>query len=180
MRKPRLSNVSNLPDVTKLVRGWGPIQTKISLTPKLVSVPVTLSWLFWGSITDTLGTLRNKCSLRPLPVWLCHLLPEIRKEANCPHARQALREKDHPHLLEHLVLERLGGCRLEWHVSSSFGSDIIPPLWREAASKGVRNRNWAQWMRGWRGKCPPATFDEAEASMRGRMCSVWSYRRGRV
>lgn len=66
-----------------------------------------------------------------MPVLLYHLLPEIRREANSPLARQALRQRKITTLLEHPVFGEIKGAEdhgLERYVSTSFSSDAIPPF----------------------------------------------------
>lgn len=85
--------------------------------------------------------------------------------------------------MEHLVLERLGGWGhgLEWHVSASFSSDVIPPSWRDAVSAEAETEHSVsstpRRVRGWRDKHPPAAFDGVKASRaESALVSVVAYK----
>lgn len=118
-----------------------------------------------------------------MPVLLHHLLPEIRREANSPLARQALRQRRITTLLEHSVFGEIRGLgTMDWNGMRQLPSAQMPflphgekQLQKKSEREAEHSLSSMQWCRkGWRDKCSPAAFgggfNEAE-SVQGRLCS---------
>lgn len=110
-----------------------------------------------------------------MPILFYSLLPEIRKEANSPLAKETLREKGTPHLSELPAPERQGSGQGLGSGSGAISHDgkvsdpwtwisFLPygdvQLQRRSETEAESGLGSTQRrVKGYRDKCPPTAFD---------------------